>query len=293
MPIYRRFGLALIGLVLAGHSVQAQTESNSDPVIEQARKAAAVYVQSLPKYLVQRTTTRSVDVRSASYDATGSGCSSNAARGDRGLNPAGCQGPAENWRTVDVVTADIVTDHGHEIDMNLRVNGAPATETDVDRGASCAEGDFDGALQAILAPSSAASFTKKRSVTLAKRPAWRYEYSIDQVHSDWHLSHMSMGSMQNYAPAFGGVIWIDQETSRVLRFEMEARNLPAGFPMDKVQWAIDYDFVKVGNGTYLLPKHSHTDNCQRNISRCTRNVTDFQNYKEFSADTSVSFDSGK
>jgi hypothetical protein len=197
--------------------------------------------------------------------------------------------PADTWRKLDVVTADIVIDHGHAVDLNLKVNGAPATEADVNRGGSWGEGDFDGALQVILSPASGGTFTKKRSVTLAKRPAWRYEYSIDQAHSDWHLSHTTMDGTYNYEPAFGGAIWIDQETSRVLRFEMEARNLPDKFPMNKVQWAIDYDFVKVGNENYLLPKHSQIDNCPRNVDRCTRNVTDFQNYKEYSADTSISF----
>ena len=123
-----------------------------------------------------------------------------------------------------------------------------------DQSGSWGQGDFDGAMQAILAPASAGTFTKKRSVTLGKRLAWRYEYSIDQAHSDWQLSHLNIyGGMYNYEPAFGGAIWIDQETSGVLRFEMEARNLPDTFPMDKVQWAIDYDFVKVGNGNYLSP----------------------------------------
>lgn len=289
MFIYRHLGLALIGLALARSSGQAQTE-NSDPVIEQARSAAVAYVQSLPKYLVKRTTTRFENARPASaYDATGSGCSASAARN----NPAACQGPADAWRTVDVVTADIVTDQGNEVDMNIRVNGEPATEKEVDKGGSWAEGDFNGALQASLSPASEASFTKKRAVTIAKRQAWRYEYSIAQQHSSWHLSYLSGGSMLTQEPAFGGTIWIDQETLRVLRFEMTARNLPDSFPMTKVEWVLDYDFVKVGDERYLLPKDSEANYCQRNTSRCTRNVTDFQNYKEYVADTSISFEDGK
>jgi len=51
--------------------------------------------------------------------------------------------------------------------------------------------------------------------------------------------------------------------------------------------------VKVGDGNYLLPVHSETEDCQRKTSRCSRNVTDFQNYKEYTADTSISFDEAK
>ena len=292
MVVVRHLRLALVGLALAGYSGQAQTESSADPVIEQARQAAVTYAQSLLRYTVQRTTKRYLEVRSARISGVHyTGCIAAVP----GANQADCeQRPPDTWGMLDVVTADVVTDHGHEVSLNLRVNDAPATEADVGRGGYWGEGDFDGALEAILAPASAGWFTKTRSGTLAKRPAWRYEYSIDHAHSEWHLSQMSMmRGTYRYAPAFGGAIWTDRETSRVLRVEMHARDLPDGFPMDRVQWAIDYDFVKVCTGNYLLPKHSQLDNCPRNIDKCSCNVTDFKNYREYVADTSISFGDGK
>ena len=260
----RHLSLAAVLLGLAC-SLSAQDPNATDPVISEARKAAAVFVGSLPKYLVKRTTTRSEN-----------------------FHPAGSV-----WQIVDIVTADIVTDHDNEVDMNIRLNGAPSTEKQVDSAGSWAEGDFNGALQAILAPTSNALFAKKHATSIARRHAWRYEYSVEQAHSDWQLSYSSAGKMVTLEPAFGGTIWIDQDTSRVLSFEMAARNLPESFPFTKVEWTIDYDFVKVGNGSYLLPKHSETDNCERNISKCTRNVTEFQIYKEYVANTNISFDDGK
>ena len=178
-----------------------------------------------------------------------------------------CQGQAEAWRIVDVVTADIVTDDGSEVDIDIRLNGAPATEKQVDSTDSWAESDFNGALEAILAPTSDAQFTKKRPASIAKRRAWRYDYSVEQAHSVWHLSYLSAGRMVTWEPAFGGTIWIDQETSRVLSFEMAARNLLESFPMTKVEWTMNYDFVKVGEGNFLLPKHSGADNCQGSIAQ--------------------------
>jgi len=74
-------------------------------------------------------------------------------------------------------------------------NGAPASEKQVGSTGSWAEGDFNGALQAILAPTSNARFTKKRAASIAKRPAWRYDYSVEQAHSNWHLSYLSGGRM--------------------------------------------------------------------------------------------------
>jgi len=284
----RHLSLATVSLAFAC-GLSAQDPNATDPVISEARRAAAVFVGSLPKYLVKRTTTRSENLRPAGNDASASGCTSSTAK----ANPFECQAQAESWRIVDIVTADVVTDHDNEVDMNIRLNGAPSTEKQLDSAGSWSEGDFNGALQAILAPTSNALFTKKRAVTLAKRPAWRYEYSVDQAHSGWQLSWNSVGKMMTLQPAFGGTIWIDRDTSRVLSFDMAARNLPESFPYTKAEWTIDYDFVKVGDGSYLLPKHSETDNCERNISKCTRNVTEFQNYKEYVANTNISFDEGK
>ena len=97
---------------------------------------------------------------------------------------------------------------------------------------------------------------QKRAATIVKRRAWRYDYGVDQAHSNWHLSCLAGGRMVTWEPAFSRMIWIDQNTSRVLHFEMAARNLP-------------------------------------DILKCSRNVTDFQNYKEYVADTNISFGDGR
>ena len=139
MVIVRYLRLALVGLALAGYSGQAQTESSADPVIEQARQAAVTYAQSLLRYTVQRTTKRYLEVRSARISGVHyTGCIAAVP----GANQADCeQRPPDTWGMLDVVTADVVTDHGHEVSLNLRVNDAPATEADVGRGGYWGEGE--------------------------------------------------------------------------------------------------------------------------------------------------------
>ncbi len=246
--------------------------ADSDPVIAGARVAATAFIDSLPKYTVKRTTTR--------YQSDRQVCSASSM-----LAGVDCDAATDKWRTLDFVTADVVVERGKEVDLNIKLNGALATQQDIDRGA-WSEGDFTGTLQAILSPVSAAGFAKKRSTEIVKRPAYRYEYSIDQAHSSWHLSFGGAALTAGY----GGAIWFDKETSRVLRVEMSARNLPGSFPMKSVDWTVDYDFVKVGGGTYLLPKGSETRNCRRETSVCDKNTTEFRNYKEFSADSNITFD---
>jgi len=65
-----------------------------------------------------------------------------------------------------------------------------------------------------------------------------------------------MGS-QAFIPGYGGSIWIDPKNGRVLRIEMQAHGLPPEFPMDRVEEALDYQYVRLGSAEqFLLPVHS-------------------------------------
>jgi len=232
--------------------------ATDDPVIDQAREAAFAFTETLPNYIVKQFTTR--------YQ-------SNSAR--RG---------GTQWQALDVVTADVVAENGKESYKNVLVNGKASRN--VEETGSWSEGEFASTLQAILSPASDALFVNKRATTIVNRPAWRYDYTIEQPRSSWQVE--AGGS--RYRPAYGGAIWIDKETSRVLRIEMSARKLPVEFPFDQVESTIDYDFVPIGDKQFLLPAHSEALSCERGTSQCSRNVIDFRNYKKYGSDSSITFD---
>ena len=68
-------------------------------------------------------------------------------------------------------------------------------------------------------------------------------------------------------------------------------NMPRAFPLDTVESSVDYDYVLIGDARFLLPVHSEALSCERGTSNCNRNTIDFRNYKKFSADTNITFDS--
>ncbi len=239
------------------------TGGQDDPVIESARQAAAEFSRSLPDYVVKRTTTRFQGLRPTAF------------------TPGEAAG---KWRELDVVTADVVAEHGTEVLMNIERNGKPAK--DVQKSGAWSAGEFSSTLKAIFSRESAAVFSNQLTTTFLNRPVYRFDYAIDQPHSSWHLS----SGGQPYAPAYGGQIWIDQESSRVLRIEMSARDVPAFLRLDSVDSSIEYAFVKIGDGSYLLPAHSESMECQRGTTACFKNVTDFKGYRKYSADANISFD---
>ena len=230
-----------------------------DPIVNSARDAAFEFTDTLPNYVVKQFTTR--------YQT-------DTARGNR-----------TSWQALDVVTADVVAENGKESYKNILVNGKPPRDA-IEKTGSWSTGEFATVLQGILAPQTDADFHNKRSTTIVNRAAWKYDYSVEQPNSMWHV----YASSESYIPGYTGTIWIDKENYRVLRIEMAAVNMPRSFALDDVESAVDYDYVMIGDKKYLLPVHSEALSCVRGTAECTRNVIDFRNYKKFSADTSISFD---
>jgi hypothetical protein len=108
-----------------------------------------------------------------------------------------------------------------------------------------------------------------------------------QPHSSWEIHVES----QKVLPAYTGTVWIDTNTARVMRIEMEAR--PIDFPIDMIQTAVDYDFVNLGTERFLLPTRSESITCERGSVVCGRNVIDFRNYHKYLGESKIIFDTPK
>jgi hypothetical protein len=93
-----------------------------------------------------------------------------------------------------------------------------------------------------------------------------------------------------YVPAYSGAVWVDPKTSRVLRIEMSAKSMPGEFPLDHVESATDYDYIRLGDAQqYLLPVHAETLSCQRGSNLCAKNVIDFRNYHKYTGESNIKF----
>jgi hypothetical protein len=228
-------------------------------VIYNARQAAFVFSETLPNFVVKQYTTR--------------------------YQTEAAHGGQTSWHAYDTVTADVVSEDGKESYKNILVNGKPP-KYDVEKTGTWSTGEFSSVMLDVLSPGTRADFHNKRPTTIMSREAYHFDFSVQRENSHWQLH----SSSDSYVPEYTGAIWIDKETSRVLRIELSAKNMPRTFQLDTVESAIDYDYVPIGDGKFLLPVHSEALSCDRGTSECNRNVIDFRNYRKFSADTSVSFD---
>ena len=137
----------------------------------------------------------------------------------------------------------------------------------------------------VLSPLTNADFHGKRATTIVNRAAFRYDFSVEQPNSHWHVE--SEG--QSYVPAYTGAIWIDKDTHRVLRIEQSTSYIPKDFPFSKAECILEYAFVKIEQKTYLLPATSENLGCMSGSGSCSRNAIVFRNYRKFTADSKVKY----
>lgn len=242
-----------------GRAAAYSRQGSGDPIIESAREAAFNFTETLPNYTVKQFTTRFYSEH--------------------------VNGKSTSWQAQDNVTADVVAEGGKESYKNILVNGKVPKEG-IEKTGSWSSGEFASVLQDVLSPATDARFFNKRSSTIVNRTSTRYDFTVEQSNSHWHVYAAS----QSYQPSYSGAIWIDKQTSRVLRIEMSAKSMPSDFPLDTVESATDYDFVTISDGKFLLPVHSESLSCSRGGGQCSRNVIDFRNYRKFGADTSITFE---
>ena len=232
-----------------------------DPLIRKAADAALDFTEKLPSYVCQEMMSR---FQSQSTPA--------------------------DWQPLDVVSAAVVYEDGKEDYRDLAINGKPAKKKMDELSGAWSTGEFGTVLIDLFSPATAADFHYRRDSRAGGVSAKVYDFDVAREHSHW-IIHMAS---QTYAPAYKGSVWIDPQTARVLRIEMQAHGFPDSFPTDHVESATDYQFVRLGDARqYLLPVHSETLACQRSSNFCSRNSIDFRNYHKYTGETSITFENPK
>lgn len=228
-----------------------------DPLIEKAREATVAFSNKLPNFLCQEYMTRYARYSTIS-----------------------------GWQPLDVVAAEIIYEDGKETYRNLRINDKPTDKKMEDLSGAWSTGEFASTLNDLFHPQTAARFRDGGESTFAGLHARVYDFDVEQENSHW----MVQVEKQSLSPAFKGSVWIDTDTARVLRVEIQARNLPSGFPMDVVESAVDYSWVPIAGNSVLMPVHAESLGCQRSAQSCNRNIIDFRNYRKYTADSKITFD---
>jgi hypothetical protein len=231
-------------------SVPTRSLSPAESLIERAREAAFEFSKKLPNFICDEFMSRFTQ-----------------------------RGRGEEM-PLDVVSAEIINRDALESHRNVKINDRPTDKSLEEIGGSWSTGEFASTLLELFDPRTDALFRSRGASPISGSSAQLYDFQVQSENSHWTVQADS----QTLAPAYGGSVWVDPKSARVLRIEMQARNLPSDFPMDTVESAVDYSYVMIGGTSFLLPVHAESLGCQRGTDYCSHNVIDFRNYHELEVD---------
>jgi len=179
----------------------------------------------------------------------------------------------------------VVYDQGKESYRNLTINNKPSKKPPEESGA-WSTGEFGTILAEVYSPGTAAQFKYAEEDTIAHRSSSIYDFKVERQRSSWKISVPG----QYVMPAYKGSVWIDKDGAHTLRIEMQAQEIPEGFPRVSVETAVDYDYVTLGTAEkFLLPVHAEVLSCSRGSNECERNVIEFRNYHKFTGESTIKF----
>ncbi len=162
-------------------------------------------------------------------------------------------------------------------------------------GGTSSTGEFVTMLATVFKPESETRFQAVDTDLIRERKAIVFDFEVTRdkarqtiVSSDRIASESTISGMK-------GRIWVDRKDARVLRIESEATEIPATFPVRTAKRVIDYDWVKISDGKYLLPSISDVRLTSRQDKQLyeTRNVIRFKEYQKYGTEVVIRDDDVK
>jgi len=200
-------------------------------------------------------------------------------------------GPATNMK-VDRLTIQLTYFGQKEKYKLVAMNGSRTEQPLESLEGLITGGEFGSLLLGVFDPSSGADFQWKASSNVRKRRAAVYTYRIARAKSHYILGHRAAaGNMVEAAAGYHGEVTLDSETAKVLRLTAIADDIPKDSGIFQSSVEVDYDFINVAGGTYLLPAHS--DARMERSYRQIANVVTFADYKKFEATSTIDFNPPK
>jgi hypothetical protein len=197
------------------------------------------------------------------------------------------------WSPNGHVTAEVRYENQRESYREVQVDGQLHYETpEADLGEffqglgkAWSGGESGGIVSCLFSPYAKGDFKFARFDHVDDADVSVFSFALGAPNSCVILKH---GSQIAY-PASRGSLWISTKSNDILRVEIEASDIPVEFPTDRSEKRIDYHLTEIGSTGYLLPVQAYYFGCLRGTYYCWMNRMGFQNYREFHAESTISF----
>jgi hypothetical protein len=226
---------------------------DAERALKEAQEYAAEYTKKLPNFICTQVTRRYVD-------------------------PSGM----EFWALEDTIVSKLTYFENHE-DYKVVLLNNRVMDTSMDKlGGATSTGEFGSMMREIFAPSTAAHFQFERWGTLRGHRMYVFSYRVDQPRSQWHVVYEKA---YDVVPGYKGLIYVDRDTSAIMRITLEAVDLPASFPIQQASSTLDYDLAEIAGTQYVVPIKSVMR--LRTGRMLSKNDIEFRFYKKFGAEATI------
>jgi hypothetical protein len=259
-----RFTAACIGWLAWCSPALAQRPSDRDleTLIERGRYKAIEYAQSLPDFMVTEVIHRYA-----------------GKIGEYGGNP------------IDTLTVQLSYLQHKEDHKLMLIDGKTTRKTFETLQGTIGRGEFGTTMNAVFDPASQTNFHWQSWKDVRKHRVAVVGYEVNGPHSRYRLGSSFDGRAFEMDVGYHGVLEIDSETGEVVHLEYVADRIPDALHLRYAGTTVDYAVADIGGQKYLLPSRSEME--MRGQTDWARNVTDFRNYRKFSAESTIKFGAGK
>lgn len=198
-----------------------------------------------------------------------------------------------NYRNRDkLIVAVSYRSSGEESYRLLSINGILLNSTDArgsyeQAGGTSSTGEFVTMLATIFKPDSKTRFDAVDTDVVRGRRTVAFDFVIEKDRAKQIITAVG-ASADSTVTGMKGRIWVDRADARVLKIESEATDIPQAFPIRSARRSIEYDWVKIEDGRYLLPSLSDVRLVAIGKPNYeTRNVIRFKSYQKFGSEVRV------
>ena len=241
-----------LAITFLANPVQPPSADEVKTILADATRFATDYRNSLPNFLCQQMTNRSVSL-------------------DGG----------KTWTHQDKLTGMLTfLDHSEDWKfLELEKDGRKShviEGVEGEQGISSA-GMFGAVVSGLFRPESKADIVWKETLALGDGTVQVFDYRVAQANSNMALR---VGAKEVITVGYHGQVYLDSKTHTVRRITEIADDVPKRYPIHGTLVSADYDFVSIGGNDYLMPIGAQVI-LQKGHHRTFLNDISFREYHRF------------
>jgi hypothetical protein len=237
-------------------SPEPPSTAEQNRIVEAAREIALGYTKSLPDFIATEVVRRYSD--------------------------------EHGWQLKDTLTMKLTYFEQGEDYKVLNINGRPTILPYEEVGGTITQGEFGSLLREVFERRSAAELHWDHWTNLRGKRTHVFTFRVRAANSRYTMVAGNRYERHTIIAGQHGFVYVDRDTNQIVRIASEADTIPDDFPVRASATILDYDFTDVGGRPYLLPLHAEVRMGTAAVQ--TRNEVDFQSYKKFGAESSISFE---